>query len=111
MLSIMLHVIIIQMAKPFLCLNLQCGLVTIVSSEVHCIIRLSQSISCDDSAECGDSDSELTLSQFINNSSNYLTDNTTLIFSPGNYSLDQSLLLKMFTHSLCLCGLVLHQRL
>ena len=36
-------------------------------------------------------DNELTLSQFINNSSNYLINDTTLIFSPGNYSLESEL--------------------
>ena len=53
------------------------------------IIRPSHSQSCADrfsrAAACVDN--ELTLSQFVNNSSHYLTNDTTLIFSPGNYSL------------------------
>ena len=81
------------MAIAFQCLILLCGLATIVASEIHYIIRSSQSQSCDDSAEC-DMDSDLTLSQFINNSSDYITDGTTLIFSPGTYSLESELVIE-----------------
>ena len=88
---------IMQMAKLFLCLNLLCGLATIVASEIRYIIRPSQSQSCADPwsyALCVDND--LTLSQFLHNSSFYLTNNSTvsLIFSPGNYSLESELIVK-----------------
>ena len=36
----------------------------------------------------------LTLSQFVSNSSNYLTNDTTLILSPGNYSLESDLIVE-----------------
>ena len=39
-------------------------------------------------------DSGLTLSQFVNNSSDYLTNDTTLIFSSGNYSLESKLIVE-----------------
>ena len=85
------------MAKLFLCLNLLCGLATIIANEVHYIIRPSQSQSCADPwsyALCIDND--LTLSQFLDDSSFYLTNNSTLslIFSSGNYSLESELIVK-----------------
>ena len=39
-------------------------------------------------------DNDLTLPQFVNNSIDYLTGDTTLIFSPGNYSLESELIIK-----------------
>ena len=88
---------VMQMAKLFLCLNLLCGLATIVASEVHYIIRPSQSQSCADPcsySSCADND--LTLSQFLKNSSVYLTTNSTLslIFSSGNYNLESEFIVK-----------------
>ena len=82
------------MAKLFLCLNLLCGLTTVIACASECtsyIIRPSQSQSCpgdqySSAAACVDN--ELTLSQFVNNSSDYLTNDTTLIISPGNYKLE-----------------------
>ena len=82
------------MAKLFLCLNLLCGLTTVIACKSECtsyVIRPSQSQRCpgdrySSAAACVDN--ELTLSQFVNNSSDYLTNDTTLIFSPGNYSLE-----------------------
>ena len=82
------------MAKLFLCLNLLCGLTTVIACASECtsyVIRPSQSQSCpgdrySSAAACVDN--ELTLSQFVNNSSDYLTNDTTLIISPGNYSLE-----------------------
>ena len=56
-------------------------------------------------------DNELTLSQFVDNSSDYLTNDTILIFSPGNYSLELELVVKMSIPSPCLRGLALQQRL
>ena len=88
---------VMQMAKLLLCLNLLCGLATIVASEVNYIIRPSQSQSCADPcsySSCADND--LTLSQFLKNSSVYLTTNSTLslIFSSGNYNLESELIVK-----------------
>ena len=65
---------------------------TVAANEVQYIIRSSQSQSCAD--QCSKSDcasNELTLSQFVNSTSSYLTNNTRLIFSPGNYSLESEL--------------------
>ena len=66
-------------------------------SEAYYVIRTSESQfeSCADrysSAACEDND--LTLSQFVDNSSNYLTDDTTLMFSPGSYSLESELIVE-----------------
>ena len=68
---------------------------TIAANEVQYIIRPSQSQSCAD--QCSKSDcasNDLTLSQFVNSSTSYLTNNTRLIFSPGNYSLESELLIE-----------------
>ena len=88
------------MAKLFLCLNLLCGLTTVIACASECtsyIIRPSQSQSCpgdlySSAAACVDN--ELTLSQFVNNSNDYLTNDTTLIISPGNYSLESELVVE-----------------
>ena len=65
----------------------------VVASEVYYTIRPSQSQSCGNSyvshTECSMAN-DLTLSQFINNINNFLTNNTRLIFSSGNYSLIDS---------------------
>ena len=88
------------MAKLFLCLNLLCGLTTVIACASECtsyVIRPSQSQSCPDdrySSATACVDNELTLSQFVNNSSNYLTNDSTLIFSPGNYSLESELVVE-----------------
>jgi hypothetical protein len=82
------------MVRPFLCLILLSGLATVVASY---IIQPSQLQSCDDrpNAECDGMDiSDLTLSQLLNNLSYYLTNNTALIFLPGNYSLESELLVE-----------------
>ena len=88
------------MTKLFLCLNLICGLTTVIACASECtsyVIRPSQSQSCpgnrySSAAACVDN--ELTLSQFVNNSSDYLTNDTTLIFSPGKYSLESELVVE-----------------
>ena len=83
------------MAKLFLYLILLCSLATVDASEVQYIIRPSQSRFCSDqysSASCVDND--LTLSQFVDNFSNYLANHTTLIFSPGNYNLESELVVE-----------------
>ena len=79
------------MAKLFIRLILLC-VATIDAKYVHYILRPSQSQSCGDrhsSAAC-----DITFSQFINNFSDYLTNDTTLIFSGGNYSLESELVVK-----------------
>ena len=86
-----IHAFKIQMTKHFLCFVLLSGLITFAASKEYYIIRPSQSQSCDGHAECGMDVSDLTLSQFINNSSDYLTNDTTLIFSPGSHSLESQL--------------------
>ena len=50
-------------------------------------------IGCSQSPKIDD-DHHLTLSQFVNNSSDYLTNDTQLIFAPGNYSLESEILIK-----------------
>ena len=88
------------MAKLFLCLNLLCGLTTVIACASECtsyVIRPSQSQSCPDdrySSATACVDNELTLSQFVNNSSDYLTNDSALIFSPGNYSLESELVVE-----------------
>ena len=84
----------IQMgAKSFLCLIfLLSGLTTVAS--VHYIIQPSQLQTCDYCMECdGLDNSDLTLSQFVNNLSDYLANYTILsvIFMPGKYSLESEL--------------------
>ena len=67
----------------------------VAANEAQYIIRPSQSQSCAD--QCSKSDcasNELTLSQFVNSSTNYLTSNTRLVFSPGNYSLESELVVE-----------------
>ena len=88
------------MAKLFLCLNLIRGLTIVIACTSECTsydIRPSQSQSCpgdrySSAAACVDN--ELTLSQFVNNSSDYLTNDSALIFSPGNYSLETELVVE-----------------
>ena len=63
-----------------------------IGSEVHYTIRSSQSQSCDDqnsSATC--LENGVTLSHFVNNLSDYLTNDTILFFSSGNYNLESNL--------------------
>ena len=84
------------MTKTFLYLILLC-LGTTVASEVEYIIRPSQSQSCGDRCNITESvDDCLTLSQFINNSVEYLTlsNDTRLIFLPGNYSLESEFIVE-----------------
>ena len=40
-------------------------------------------------------DNDVTLSQFVNNSSDYLTNNTTLVLAPENHNLESELLVEM----------------
>ena len=68
---------------------------TIAANEAQYIIRSSQSQSCAD--QCSKSDcasNDLTLSQFVSSTSSYLINNTRLIFSPGNYSLESELIVE-----------------
>ena len=68
----------------FLCLA------TVVANEVHYFIRPSSQSQCYEqcsNAECS-MNNGLTLSQFLNNSIDYLMNDTRLILSPGNYSLE-----------------------
>ena len=65
-------------------------LATVAVSEIHYVIRPLQSQSCGNryssAAACVDND--FTLSWFVENSSKYLTNDSSLIFSTGNYSLN-----------------------
>ena len=87
--------IIIQMAKPFWIL---CLIVSFLATDSiiasYIIIQPSQIQNCDDRVECDCGN--LTLSQFVNNLSSYLrvTSDTTLIFLPGNHSLESELLVE-----------------
>ena len=68
---------------------------TVVANEVFYTVRpLTQPQNHGNSTECIDNVLGLTLSQFINNSSDYLTDDTTLIFSGGSYSLEAELIVE-----------------
>ena len=64
------------------------NLATIVNSVVYHIgpTQLLNATECDNNF--------LTLSQFISNTSDYLTDDTSLNFAPGNYSLDSELIVE-----------------
>ena len=63
-------------------------LASIVSSETYYINKTWQLPNNEDS------DNHLTLSQFINNSSAYLTNDTRLVFAGGNYSLESKLIVE-----------------
>ena len=99
-----------QMTKSFPYLILLC--LGTVASEVEYIIRPSQSPSCGDhcSSNSESVDNCLILSQFVNNSNNYRTNGTRLIFSPGNYSLESKLIIEnihsfsMFAKAVINCG-------
>ena len=84
-----------MMVKPFLYLILLSGFATVTAAASY-IIQPSQSVqSWEDCVECDGMDiDDLTLPQFVNSLSNYLTDNTILIFSPGNYSLESEFLVE-----------------
>ena len=80
------------MAKLFLCLIM--SFLATDSVIASYIIQPSQIQNCDDRVECDCGN--LTLSQFVNNLSSYLrvTSDTTLIFLPGNHSLESELLVE-----------------
>ena len=89
------------MSKAFLCLALLCLGTIIIASEVHeqYVIRpsvSSQSPICGDRSYCNEEYNyhHLTLSQFVSNLSDYLTNDSRLIFSPGNYSLESDLIVE-----------------
>ena len=63
-------------------------LASIVSSEIYYINNTWQL------PNNADSDNHHTLSQFINNSSAYLTNDTRLVFASGNYSLESNLIVE-----------------
>ena len=66
-----------------------------VGSEVYYTIR--PSLSQDSADPYGDTESmdgQLTLSQFVNNSTAYLANDTILIFLPGNHSLESELIVE-----------------
>ena len=65
-------------------------LATVAVSEVHYVIRPLQSQSCGNrySSAAAYVDNDFTLSWFVENSSKYLTNDSSLIFSAGNYSLN-----------------------
>ena len=70
------------MAQCFLCVLI---LVTTVKCGIYHLLP-KQSDACN--VDCHDC---LTLSQFVSNSSNYLTNNTTLIFAPGCHTMESEL--------------------
>ena len=69
---------------------------TIVASEVHYVIIIpSQLQTCGDRCCNAETvDNHLTLSQFVNNSNDYVMNDTRLIFSPGKYSLESELIIE-----------------
>ena len=73
-------------------------LATVVANEAHYIIRPSQSQIQSCVQQCSIAkcriDNNLTLSQFVKNSTDYLTNDTVLFFSPGNYSLKSKLIVE-----------------
>ena len=60
-----------------------------ISTVSHCEVYYIES-----SELLNDADHHLTLSQFVKNSSNYLANDTQLIFAPGNHSLEDKLLVE-----------------
>ena len=78
-------------------LYLVCLATTIAESKIY-YIRPSQSAPTCSEPYVIECDSHLTLSQFVSNSSDYLVNDTTLIFAPGNHSLE-SLILVENVHS------------
>ena len=88
-------------------------LATVAVSEVHYVIRPLQSQSCGNryssAAACVDND--FTLSWFVENSSKYLTNDGSLIFSTGNYSLNSEFIVENVRSFLMLHGLFLQGRL
>ena len=68
---------------------------TVGANEALYIIRPSQSQSRVDQCSKSDcADNDITLSQFVNNFTSYLTNDTSLVFSPGNYSLESELVIE-----------------
>ena len=65
---------------------------TIINGEVFCIGH-SHSQACNDLCNTALSN-HLTLSQFVSNSSKYVTNDTKLIFAPGNYDLQSALIIE-----------------
>ena len=55
----------------------------------------SPSVSCNE--DCSRSYECLTLSQFVNNSNHYLTNDTVLIFAPGNHTIESDLYIQSFS--------------
>ena len=84
------------MVKALLCLIFLCFGTIVASDEVYYIIRPSQLQSCVDRYSSAEAciDNYLTLSEFINNFSDYLRNETTLLFSTGNYSLESELVVE-----------------
>ena len=90
------------MAKALLFLILLCLATTAVTSEMLYIIRPSSP--SQNYSHCAEStENFLTLSQFINNSSEYLTKDTRLTLWPGNYSLESELIVEN-VHSFSIFG-------
>ena len=88
--------------KVFFCLILLCHLARADSIDFiksHSQTQTQSRQTCDaqqyssDATECSTNNS-LILSQFISNSSDYLANDTTLIFSPGNHSLESELVVE-----------------
>ena len=96
------YTLIKQEIKPLTfscaCLFLLCGSAILVASERHYIIQHSLAQSCADrhsnATFCEDNDLRLILSQFISNPSKYLSNDTTLIFPSGYYSLESEFIIK-----------------
>ena len=78
-------------------LYLVCLATTIAESEIY-YIRPSKSAQTCSKPYVIECDNHLTLSQFVSKSSDYLANDTTLIFAPGNHSLE-SLILVENVHS------------
>ena len=76
-------------------LYLLCLATTVIANEVYYNIRASKSQCLDD--QCNNEGcvaNDLTLAQFVNNCSDYLANNTNLIFLPGNYYLESELIIE-----------------
>ena len=82
----------VKMTKNYIAVSIITILLVCLFSVSHCeVYYIGSGPSC---RLLDDADNHLTLSQFVNNSSDYLRNDTQLIFIPGNYSLEFKLLVE-----------------
>ena len=78
--------VVLEMSQCFFSVQVLLCFITTIKCDVYHLLS-AQSDTCNvDCHEC------LTLSQFVSNSSNYLTNNTMLIFAPGSHTMELELI-------------------